>query len=78
MTASKHTTKNAEILPNFLVWKFFENQPTASAEFRANRSKPKLCGNYVFPENFHTKKLGELTVFYAVTVNLIMSSWSLY
>ena len=26
----------------------------------------KLCGNCVFPQNFHTKKLGEITVFYAV------------
>ena len=28
--------------------------------------RPKLCGNCVFPQNFHTKKLGEITVFYAV------------
>ena len=27
----------------------------------------KLCGNCVFPQNFHTRKLGEITVFYAVT-----------
>ena len=26
----------------------------------------KLCGKYVFPKNFHTKKLGEITVFFAV------------
>ena len=28
--------------------------------------RPKICGNWVFPENFHTRKLGEITVFYAV------------
>ena len=25
-----------------------------------------LCGNCVFPQNIHTRKLGEMTVFYAV------------
>ena len=29
--------------------------------------RPKLCGNCAFPQNFHTKKLGEITAFYAVT-----------
>ena len=29
-----------------------------------NRSK--LCGNCAFPQNFHTRKLAEITVFYAV------------
>ena len=27
---------------------------------------PKLCGNCAFPQNFHTRKLGEITAFYAV------------
>ena len=36
---------------------------TVSAEFRANCLK--LCANFVFPQNFHTPKLGEITVFYA-------------
>ena len=26
----------------------------------------QLCGNCAFPQNFHTKELGEITVFYAV------------
>ena len=34
---------------------------TVSAEFRANR--PKHCGSCVFPQNFHTRKLGEIKVF---------------
>ena len=25
---------------------------------------PKLCGNCAFPQNFHTRKLGEITIFY--------------
>ena len=37
---------------------------TVSAEFRAIR--PKLCGNCAFPQNFHTRKLGKVTAFYAV------------
>ena len=35
-----------------------------SAEFRANR--PKLYGNCVFPQNLYNRKLGKITVFYAV------------
>ena len=30
--------------------------------------RPKLCGNCAFPQNFHTRKLGEITVFYAVFI----------
>ena len=29
--------------------------------------RPILCGNCAFPQNFHTRKLGEITVFYTVT-----------
>ena len=28
--------------------------------------RPKLCGNCAFPQNFHTRELGEISVFYAV------------
>ena len=31
-----------------------------------SRDSPKLCENCAFPQNFHTSKLGEITVFYAV------------
>ena len=30
---------------------------------------PKLCENCAFPQNFHIRKLGEITVFYAVKCN---------
>ena len=36
----------------------------------------KLCGSCAFPENFYTRKLGEITVFYAVewdNIDLISS-----
>ena len=36
----------------------------------------KLCGNFAFPENFHTRKLGEITVFYAVTSNVSQKVFS--
>ena len=29
---------------------------------------PKLCGNCAFPQNFHTRKLGEITVFFATNM----------
>ena len=27
---------------------------------------PKLCGNCASPQNFHTRKLGQITAFYTV------------
>ena len=41
---------------------------TVFAYFRANR--PKLYGNYAFPQIFHTRKLGEITAFYAVNFTI--------
>ena len=29
-----------------------------------NVNRLKLCGNCTFPQNFRTRKLGEITVFY--------------
>ena len=46
---------NTVISPNVLVWKFCG---------KANRVK--LFENCVFPENFDTRKLGEITVSYVV------------
>ena len=42
--------------PNFLVWKF-----CGKAQFSHSfgRLRQKLCGNGAFPQNFHTRKLGE-------------------
>ena len=42
-----------------ILWK-----GTVYAKFRANH--PKLSRNCAFPQNFHTRKLGEITVFFAV------------
>ena len=39
---------------------------TVSAEFWVDRSK--LSGNWAFSQNFHTRKLGKITVFYVVPV----------
>ena len=39
---------------------------TVSAEFWTIR--PKLCGNCDFRQNFHTMKLGKITVFYTVYI----------
>ena len=46
---------NTVISPNDLVWKF------------CGKANPaKLFENCVFRENFHTRKLGEITVSYVV------------
>ena len=49
------TAKNTVTSPDFMVWKFCG---------KANR--PKLCGKCAFPQNFHTRKSGEITVFLAM------------
>ena len=57
------TAQNTVISPNFLVWKFFRNAhfPQSFGRFARN------SGGH----NFHTRKLGGITVFYAVTLNKI-------
>ena len=44
---------------------------TISAEFWANR--PKLCGKCAFPQKFHTRKFGEITIFLAVKTTVCES-----
>ena len=76
---SGDTVWNTVISSNFLVWKFCGKtqfphsfgreilwKGTVSAVVSANR--PKLCRNCAFPQNFHTKKLGEIALFYVVVV----------
>ena len=60
-----YTAKNTEISPNFLVWKF-----CGKAQFP--HSFGRIARNYAetaFPQNFDTRKLGEITVFFAVVAN---------
>ena len=56
MITAVPAAKNTVISPNFLVWKF-----CGKAQFPHS-----LCGNCALPQNFHTRKLGEITVFFAV------------
>ena len=44
---------------------------TVSAEFRAFRTK--LCGNYAFQQNFHNRKLDEISVICVVEV--VINAW---
>ena len=37
--------------------------------------RPKLCGNYVFPQDFHIRKLGEILLFYAVIAGYHVLYW---
>ena len=62
------TTKNTIISPNILVWKFCGKE-----QFPHIAIRPKLWGNCSFPQNFHTRKLVEITVFFAVFVTLVTS-----
>ena len=46
------------------MWKFY-----GKAQFpHSFGDSPKLCGNCAFTQNFHNRKLGEITVFYEVPV----------
>ena len=53
------TAKNTLNVPNILVWKF-------GGKPKFPQSFGKLSGNCAFPQNFHTRKLVEITVFFAV------------
>ena len=48
-----------------ILWK-----DTVSALFQAIRLK--LCRNCAFPQNFHTRKLGEITVFLSVFAKALL------
>ena len=52
--------KNTVITPNFLVWKF-----CGKAQFPHSFGR---FANYAFPQNVHTRKSGEITVFFALRV----------
>ena len=56
------TVKNIVISRDFLVWKFCGK--AQFSQFWASRLK--LCGNCAFPQNFQTRKSGEIMVFFAV------------
>ena len=55
--------KNTAISPNFLVWKFCGK---AQFWFTKNYAETKCA----FLQNFHTRKLGKIAVFFAVQLNL--------
>ena len=53
--------KNTIISPNFLLWKF-----CGKAQFPHSFGRFAVYENCVFPQNFHTRNIGEITVFFAV------------
>ena len=58
----RHTPQNAVISPRFLVKKF---------SWKAQLSQ-SFRWNCTFPQNFHTRKSCEITVFYAVLANVFL------
>ena len=54
----QYTMQNTKISLNFMMWKF-----------SGKDISPKLYGNWVFSQNFHTMKLGEILVFSTVIVS---------
>ena len=63
LIVSLHCVKNTVISPNFLVWKLCR---------KAQANRPKLCGNYDFPQNFHTRKLRYFSPCSLCTSNLLI------
>ena len=64
------SASNTEISPNFLCSKFC-GKAQFSQSFGRIANRQELWGNCAFPQNFQTRKLGEISVFYAV----ICSAW---
>ena len=65
------TAYNTEISHNFLLWKFY-----GKAQFP---HRPKLYANCAFPQSFHTRILGEVSLFYLVLAPLyLVTLWSYY
>ena len=64
------TAKNSVISPNFKMWKF-----CGKAQFQY--SFGQISRNCAFPQNFHTRKLGEITEFFAVFVPNVSFSYPL-
>ena len=40
-------------------------------------ARPKLCGNCAFPQNFHTRKLGEIVIFHSFSDLIDLLLWML-
>ena len=51
-----------------MIWKSF-GKAQFPHSFERIANCPKLCGNFALPQNFHTRKLGEITVFYVISQN---------
>ena len=64
---ARYTTKNSVILPNILVWTFCRNTqfPQSFGWFTQN-----FTDIVHFHINFHTRKLGEISVFFEVWVRV--------
>ena len=58
----------------FFFFFFFEMQGKFRIKttffFSLNTNCPKLCGNCALPQNFHIRKLGEITVFFADAIKI--------
>ena len=67
----EYTAKNTVISPDFLGRKF-----CGKAQF-SHSFRPKLGRNCAFLQNFHSRKSGEITVFFPVIIVKIKESGSL-
>ena len=63
LTSQQHIPEKAD----FLLCNNLELKTFGKVLFLVSKFFPDLIGrNCAFPQNFHTRKLGEITVFYAV------------
>ena len=65
------------------IWIFAVAQIIKSTDWHCKETiaiHPKLCGNCTFPQNSHTRKLGEIRVFYVVirTISSKLKSLNAY
>ena len=64
MLLSSHTAKNTDISPNFQFWKFCGKAQFLHSFERRTQNYAKTVP---FPQNFDTRKLGEIAVFYVMS-----------
>ena len=52
-------------------WKTFKGTSHWTKHFNRYDQITKLCGNWAFPKTFYTRKLGEISIFYTMTVTIV-------
>ena len=67
-SVSKWADTSLRKIPKFNLMYWCENFVKRQSFRIVSDESPELCGYCAFPQNFHTRKFGEITVFFAVHI----------